>query len=174
MIKQRHESSRTYAEVFGLFVALVLTTLFWWPSIASRLFPEDLVWRNVAAQAADWGFALILMVILVWWERRPLSSLGFKPLRLTNFCAGLGLGGFFMLGVVLWVYLISPLVPGLREQGLDSGGSSAALPRQFFLWYAPFAWITASFCEEVVYRGYAMERLLSVTETPGLLCCSRT
>ena len=89
-------NARRHAEITGLVVALLLTTLFWWPAIASRLLPSNLIWRNVAAQAADWFFALILIAIVVFWERRPLSSLGFKPLKWSNFCTGLGLGGFLI------------------------------------------------------------------------------
>jgi len=164
MREMRIQHSRRYAEVTGLVVALLLTTLFWWPAIASRLLPSNLIWRNVAAQAADWVFALILIAIVVFWERRPLSSLGFKPLKWSNFCTGLGLGGFFMAGIILWRFAISPLLPDLGPA--EGGSDGSALPGHFFFWYAPFALVTASFCEEVIYRGYAMERLLSVTKRP--------
>ena len=46
------------------------------------------------------------------------------------------------------------------------GSSSGELPGHFFFWYAPLALVTASFCEEVIYRGYAMERLLLVFKRP--------
>jgi membrane protease YdiL (CAAX protease family) len=160
------QQSKWSAQVSGLLVALVLTTIFWWPPITIRFLPSDLVWRNVAAQVADWIFALALIAIVVFWERRPLSSLGFKPLTLINLSTGLGLGGFFMLAVVLWVYILSPILPDLRGMAMDSGGGDSRLPGHFFYWYAPLAWVTASFCEEVIYRGYAMERLLSLTKKP--------
>ena len=156
---------RRYGEIFGLFVALGLTTLFWWPSIASRLLPDSLVWRNVAAQAVDWLFCLVLMGIVLYWERRPLSSLGFKPLTSQNLAAGLGLGGFAMVGLVLWKFAVEPLLPELNPQ-TRGGSGSGELPGHFFYWYAPLALVTASFCEEVIYRGYAMERLLLVFKRP--------
>lgn len=144
----------------------MLTTIFWWPPVTSQLLPADLVFRNVVTQLADWVFALALVAIVVFWERRPLSSLGFKPLTLTNFSAGMGMGGFFMIGVALWFYGILPFFPGFGKETMDTGADASELPRHFFYWYAPFALVTASFCEEVIYRGYAMERLLSIAGRP--------
>ena len=155
------KNSKAVAQTCGLFVALVATTIFWWPPIASRLLPTDLVWRNLAAQAADWFFCLSLMAIVYFWEREPLSSLGFKPLRKDNLSAGLGLGGFIMVGLVLWKLVSSQLVQG---SGIGSSGAAPSeFPPHFFLWFGPIALLTASFCEEVIYRGYATERLLRIT-----------
>ncbi len=48
------------------------------------------------------------------------------------------------------------------------GNGDSEIPSHFIYWYAPLALVTASFCEEVIYRGYAMERLLSVTGRPWI------
>ena len=66
--------AKSTAQICGLTVALVFTTIFWWPPIASHLLPENLVWRNVAAQAADWFFCLVLMAIVYFFERESLES----------------------------------------------------------------------------------------------------
>ena len=121
-------------EIFGLAVALGLTTLFWWPPIASRLLPQDLVWRNVVAQAVDWLFCIVLIGVVLFWERRPLSSLGFKPLSIQSFSAGLGLGGFVMVGIVLWRFTVAPLIP---DVSFPTGGaaSSGKLTDHFLYWW---------------------------------------
>jgi membrane protease YdiL (CAAX protease family) len=151
------------AELTGLVIALIVTTVIWYPPVISRFLPENLVWRNLAQQAVDWLFAGVLVGIVLLWERRPLSSLGFKPLTKDSFYTGLGLGGFFMLGLVVVHFLIRPVLLSL---GSSPDGSPAELPDHFYFWYAPIAWITASLCEEIIYRGYAMERLLLVTGRP--------
>ncbi len=153
--------SKVSAQMCGLAIALLGTTIFWWPPIASRFFPDDLVWRNVAAQAADWFFCLVLMAIVLFWEREPVSSLGFKPLGKDNLSAGIGLGGFIMVGLVVWKLVSAQWIQG--NGAGNSGAGPSEFPRYFFWWYAPFALVTASFCEEVIYRGYATERLLRLT-----------
>ncbi len=150
------------SHLVGLFIALVLTTVVWLPQVASSLLPDNLVWRNVAAQGLDWAFALTLVGIVLFWERKPLASLGFKELNASVFFTGLGLGGFLMVAIFAWS-LISPMLLGDR---VPNGATATELPPGFYLWFAPFALITASFAEEIIYRGYAMERLLRIGVGP--------
>ena len=156
--------SLTLSHVVGLTIALGLTTILWLPSIMGRILPDDLVWRNVAAQGIDWAFAITLVLIVLFWERRTLASLGFKDLNLETLATGLGLGGFLMLGIVAWSWGIAPYL-GVSE--LENKASSS-LPPHFYLWFAPLSLITASVAEEIIYRGYAMERLLKLGVSPLL------
>jgi len=151
------------SHIVGLFIALVLTTVIWLPQVASSLLPDNLVWRNVASQALDWAFALTLICIVLFWERKSLASLGFKDLNSTVLFAGLGLGGFLMVGIFAWS-LIVPALIGDRDP--SAGATANDLPPGFYVWFAPFALITASFAEEIIYRGYAMERLLRIGVGP--------
>jgi len=144
--------------IVGLAIALVVTTVAWYPPVLGPLLPEGFVLRNLAQQGIDWAFALILVAIVVFWERQPLSSMGFKKLGRENLAGGLGLGGFVMLGIVAWTLIASRL--------RDSSMGMDAPPAGFFYWYAPLALITAGFSEEVIYRGYAMERLLGMFKSP--------
>ena len=167
MNSQLEKSFPSPAIVTGLFISLVLTTIFWWPGITDHLFPENLVWRNVFAQLADWAFCLVLIIIVLFWEKKPLASLGFKPLTNDNLFAGLGLGGFTMLLIAVWTLLRHYLFP--ESNNLSSGASGSEFPKHFFYWFAPFSLITASFCEEVIYRGYAMERLFKLTDQAWII-----
>lgn len=147
----------TAARLVGLFIALVLTTVVWYPPFLGPLLPEGFVLRNLTQQGIDWAFAITLMAIVLFWERLPLSSMGFKKLSGQNLAGGLGLGGFCMAGLVVWT-----LIAGwLRDPSLGMGPTTG-----FYLWYGPLALITAGFCEEVIYRGYAMERLLRMFKSP--------
>lgn len=152
--------------VTGITISIVLTTLFWFPSVAGNLLPHNIVWRNVASQLVDWLFASSLVLLVVFGERKHLDSMGFKPLSLETFYAALGLVGFFFIGMLAWKFLVSPWFP---EISLPAGqAATGQLPKHFFFWFGPFALITASVAEEIIYRGYAMERLLTHFKNPFL------
>lgn len=148
----------------GLVVALVGTTLVWLPPVAGELLPEPIVARNVVSQLIDWLFVAVLLLLVGFGERRGLSSLGFRPLTVQTLVDALGLAGFFMLGLVAWRLVVSPWFP---EVTLPAGDSAVGeLPDGFHFWFAPLALVTASVAEEIIYRGYAMQRLLERFRSP--------
>lgn len=150
--------------IIGLTISLVLTTLFWIPSIAGNLLPSNIVARNVASQLVDWGFAISLIIVVLFGERKPIASMGFKPFTFQTLYEAFGLVGFFFIGMIAWRLFVSPWFPDIS---LPAGqAATGELPEHFFLWFAPFALITASFAEEIIYRGYAMERLLTHFKNP--------
>jgi len=148
----------------GLTISIVFTSLFWIPSIAGTLLPSDIVLRNIASLLVDWSVAAALIILVVFGERRHISSMGFKPFTLKTLYEAFGLVGFFFMSMIAWKFLVSPWFP---EVTLPAGqAATGALPWHFFYWFAPFALITASFAEEIIYRGYAMERLLTHVKSP--------
>jgi len=150
--------------LLGIFISIVLTTIFWIPSIAGTLLPQNIVWRNVASQFVDWFYAIILIIVVIFGERKSISSMGFKKLTHVTLYESFGLVGFFFISMIAWRFLISPWFP---EVTLPAGQTATGdLPNHFYYWFAPFALITASFAEEIIYRGYAMQRLLSYFKNP--------
>ena len=148
----------------GLAFALVGVQLLWWPAIANLWLPTDLVMRNLASQAMDWAAALFLVGLVVVCERDNLASLGFRKLDAETFAAGMGLGAFFMIGSILFMFLWNALWP--QPSAAGEGVDLASLPYHFVYWYPLLALVTAAVAEEIIFRGYALERLLRLNVSP--------
>lgn len=100
----------------------------------------------------------LLLGILLWivgrGERRPLSSIGLRRGR-TGRSLLWGVAAFVLLGVGTAAAL--GLLPLL---GLSYGGERAFVPP---LWLTALVVVRAGIVEEVFYRGYAIERIETLT-----------
>lgn len=138
----RLSSSGKVGMGLGLALVLVGVPVLWWPGIADLWLPEGLVLRNLSAQGMDWAVVVALFLLVLIFERRGPRSFGFKRLDRGTLAAGLGLGGFFMIGSVallfLWRYL------GLEADAPKPGAASEAYPPYFFIWFAPLALVTVA------------------------------
>jgi membrane protease YdiL (CAAX protease family) len=105
-------------------------------------------------------------LLRIGWKIKRQTGSGFKPLIGKTVYEAFGLVGFFFIGMILWRFFISPWFP---EVTLPAGHTATGdLPSHFYFWFSPFALITASFAEEFIYRGYAMQRLLTYFKNPLL------
>ncbi|HAA15217.1 MAG TPA: hypothetical protein DCE41_27380 [Cytophagales bacterium] len=147
----------------GLFIVLVLTTLFWFPSVYKAILSGDFEVRNYQMQGVDWLVVLIILGLIRWGERNPLSTLNIKKPTGTLIATGMGLGGFSMLYIFLHRLVLNGLgVTTGFEQQTENPALEAVGPE--FVWvYGIFSLITASVAEEIMYRGYATERLMKVS-----------
>ncbi|MGQ9458791.1 MAG: lysostaphin resistance A-like protein, partial [Anaerolineae bacterium] len=112
--------------------------------------------RVIFTIAEEWAVTLVLLGIVFLWERQPLASLGIK--RMTWRDALWGLAGF-IAGALSFLFT-TPLVHALGL-GTTSGGIAQ-------LTQTPIAWrigvvITAGITEEILFRGYLIERLTDMT-----------
>src|SRR6185436_1521087 len=103
-----------------------------------------------------------VLLIVLRWERQPLSSIGLRPPRWQSLAWGLALAAFF-------VYVFAPAVfwalRRLHLQGFESGlNKLSGLP----LWVVVLAVVIGGFAEEVLYRGYAIERLSELSGSPWI------
>lgn len=127
------------------------------PSIASfgdRLFGnyESLISKIIQQIVLALLFVAVL-VIVMFWERQPLNSIGLHPLRWQSILWGLIFAGFLS-------FIYSPFIIWaidlLGLKGFQSGlAKLAPLP----IWYLVLAIVIGGIVEEVLYRGYATERL---------------
>jgi membrane protease YdiL (CAAX protease family) len=109
-----------------------------------------------------WSILALLLAIVVYGERRPLSSIGVR--RLTLWTVPLGLAA----GIVLTA--ASPLIAALGSvlsipRG-DSGMAQALFALPLILRVALA--VTAGIYEETLFRGYAIERLTALTGSKWL------
>jgi membrane protease YdiL (CAAX protease family) len=139
------------ATYVGLFVALVVPFLSY--AVGRLIFgvaQSDA--RIVLGLVMHWVTLAGLVAVIVFWERLPLASVGLRPIRWWTIPAGL------LAGVAITL-LSSALVSALRF-GSDAHYAAYLQSLPFILRLALV--VTAGIFEEVLYRGYAFERLTTI------------
>lgn len=111
---------------------------------------------QVLLQLMFCGVAGLVLFIMFRHERLSWSSVGLRrPDGSTLLTAGL----LITSGLLLQALVIDPLVSVSGREGVDEGiRQLAALP----LWFRLFIGATSGTVEELLYRGYAVERLAAL------------
>jgi uncharacterized protein len=142
---------RSYATAVGLGIALFgMISLF---TPAHRLLgePERMLTR-LRELLFLWVLAGSVLAIVIWWEKLPLSSIGLK-LRWQSVFWGLALALVFNRVIAPFLYWI---IQKTGTSGFEVGlAKMVAIP----VWFLLFAALTAGVVEEMLFRGYAIERL---------------
>jgi membrane protease YdiL (CAAX protease family) len=113
-------------------------------------------------QLAMWGFLAAVLWIVVGVERRPLTSIGLRPPGVRSLAMGVALAA-----VIMWV--LTPFnVWLLGKLGLGGYEEGIATARRMPTWLLAFAVLTAGVVEEVLYRGFPLERLAEATGSAAL------
>ena len=147
----KHSSPATSV---GLFVALVVPFLSY--AVGQLIFgvaQSDA--RVVSGLAIHWVTLAGLIAVIVFWERLPLASIGLRPVRWWTIPAGL------LAGVAI-TFLSGALVTALRF-GSDTQYAAYLQSLPFMLRLGLV--VTAGVFEEVLYRGYAIERLTTICQS---------
>lgn len=110
--------------------------------------------RAVVGYAVMWTLAGMLLILTAVVERRPLSTVGLR--RPSVALLGLGVG----VGVAL--SLLVPLM-SVVIAAVGGGPSGVADVSSTTPWVLAAGIVTAAVTEEVVFRGYAIERLTELT-----------
>lgn len=124
----------------------------------SGLFKPSLLEQRATTWIVLWALTLAVLAICRIGERRPLSSLGFGRLSLSSLAFGLGAGLLAILAFPACAMALK--LAGVENQTVATAGAAlAAMP----LWTRLLTLVTAGVCEEVLYRGYPINRLQALT-----------
>lgn len=106
----------------------------------------------------------IYIVAVLWYvrriERRPLASIGFRAPGAANIALGVLSGVAILLVLGAMVYLVLPALH-LDDPVAATAGGSALMATPF--WWRLVSTVRAAVSEEVLFRGYAMERVEELT-----------
>jgi membrane protease YdiL (CAAX protease family) len=105
-----------------------------------------------------WVIGLGLLLYVVALERRPLASIGFKAPRISDVVWAVVAGVLMVVGIALIAVL---LLPALHLSVSKQMAGALQAP----LWFRVCQVSRAAVVEEILFRGYGMERLAEVTSS---------
>lgn len=157
------KNSRQVSTVVGLSVALGLPFVLSGLGLLLGRGREDGLTPSRAGLllVQEWAVTLVLLVIVLVWERQSLASIGIKKMSWQDVWWGV-IG--FIVGALSFILTV-PVVKALGL-GTTSGGIAqlAHMPMALRIGVV----LTAGITEEILSRGYPIERLYGLTHRLGL------
>ncbi|WP_217628992.1 CPBP family intramembrane glutamic endopeptidase [Halopelagius longus] len=139
--------------VVGLVVALLGIPAL---SFAARTLSVGL--HPVAEIALLWSLLGVVLGVVFVWEDRPLRSLGVRrPDRID--------AAYLLAATVLGFLALAATGPLVEMLGLAQSGQTGMGVEEYGVGIAVAAAVTTGVVEEVLYRGYAIERLAERSES---------
>jgi membrane protease YdiL (CAAX protease family) len=160
MTQQR--SLSVLAIFFALTLAWTGTALLLSPT-AVRLFdnPSNLPMAFLG-QALLWAIAAAVVAIVLFWERKPLTSLWLQPFHWQSIAWGLAL-------VAIYYAVVFPISEWVRRAaGLPGYALGMERVMRFPISYRIVAFMSAGVVEELLFRGYTITRLTILTRNVWL------
>ena len=108
-----------------------------------------------------WGMVAAVLLYVHFVEGRPLSSIGFRKPRPKQLLLGAVAGLLAIAGLAFLYYVV---LPALHLDETSQMNAILNTP----LWWRIISVIRAAVSEEVLYRGYAIERLEELTGSRAL------
>src|SRR5271156_2175614 len=128
-----------------------------------HFFGYELIW---------WVLVALLVSYVRWVERRPLSSIGFTKPGSRNVLIGVA-AGIVLLAGLAGIYLVILPVLHFKEDPRVTQVMNLMLAKP--RWWRLILILRGAIAEEILFRGYAIERLKELTGSlsiAGILSCT--
>jgi len=149
-------------------VGILLALGFFSLPVGSWIHEDAGLANRVAFELIVWAWVVGILLYVARVERRPLSSIGFRAPGLTDWIIAI-LAGILMLALLALILLV--VFPALRWNESSQQASILALP----YWLNVLIVVRAAVSEEILFRGYPMERLEETTGSraiAGVVTCA--
>ena len=136
----------------GLFISLFGITLLGELVSYINFKPDSYTAQLLFSDFRKWILTGILLAIIIFWEKRKLSSIKIEKPEVKTFLMAVGLG---LVSVIVGVLTLGIFynVLGLKQpEALSSVGNLPLVIKLFTI-------TTAAITEEIFYRGYSIERI---------------
>jgi membrane protease YdiL (CAAX protease family) len=138
--------------VAGVLLALGLFSL----PVGSWIHVDAGVANHVAYELIIWAWVVGMLLYVRRVEHRPLSSIGFRALRVQDGIIAM-VAGILILALLALILLV--IFPALHWNESSQVASVLALP----YWLNVLIVVRAAVSEEILFRGYPLERLEELT-----------
>lgn len=105
-----------------------------------------------------WSATLAVLLYVRKVEKRPLSSIGFRPISFRDVMVSIIAAVIAIAGLVAIYTILLPAIGASEQAGI-------ALLLKTPLWWRIVSTWRAAVAEEVLFRGYAIERLSPITRS---------
>ncbi|MEN8172951.1 MAG: type II CAAX endopeptidase family protein [Chloroflexota bacterium] len=137
--------------IFGYLLVLATTSL---SPISNTLSEQKL---TIIGLILIWLLVAVLLVIVRKGEKRTFSSIGFKSITGRDILLAIVIGAALSLTVPLFTLLASQIFP-------SNGGDIHEVVSSTSWWMIFVSVLTAGITEEIIFRGYIIERINEITK----------
>ena len=152
---------RLLPAIVGLTIALIIPSLLVLAPFGKLPLGGNQSLAAIVNEAVIWTLTFAVLAIVLFWERRPLTSIGLgRPSW-----PAIRFGFFVVFGLIVLAGLAAGAV---MMAGLEIPSGPAEMVLALPLPLKIFIGLSAGFTEEVLFRGYAIERMTELTRSRWL------
>jgi uncharacterized protein len=145
-------------KILGLSLSLVAPAFFTLLIIPLAINPKVIEpFSTLVSLGILWGLAIAVLGFTRTIEKRPMASIGWKPLDWQSALLAVGFGIVLSLLVPVLTLLASRIFPP------SDVGTIAEVASDYPWWLLLLSVLTAGITEEILFRGYPLERLQEFT-----------